>query len=98
MITRIVKMTFREDAIDSFKALFQEHKEAIANQPGCEKLSLLQDVNNPAIFMTYSWWNSTDELNNYRHSETFGIVWPATKKLFAEKPEAWSVNEVVQVK
>lgn len=98
MIIRIVKMTFKKTCIAEFQALFDKHKNDIANQPGCNKLSLLQDINNPCIFMTYSWWDSESDLNNYRYSDTFGIVWPATKKLFAEKPEAWSVSEQVKVK
>lgn len=92
MITRIVKMTFKEESISTFEKLFEQYKEEIASQPGCSKLQLLQDVNRPEIFMTYSWWNSEDDLDAYRHSDTFKLVWPATKVLFAAKPEAWSVH------
>lgn len=98
MIIRIVKMTFKPEEVKAFQELFSKYKEEIANQPGCNKLSLLRDINQPNIFMTYSWWNSETDLNNYRYSDTFGVVWPATKKLFAAKPEAWSVNEEVLVK
>ncbi len=98
MITRIVKMAFRPESVEDFQALFEKYKSEIAGQPGCNKLSLLQDITNTNIFMTYSWWDSQEDLNNYRHSDTFEIVWPATKALFSEKPEAWSVEEVVKVK
>ncbi|MCH9822867.1 MAG: antibiotic biosynthesis monooxygenase [Bacteroidetes bacterium] len=98
MITRIVKMTFKPDSVEDFQALFDKHKQEIAQQPGCKKLSLLRDINNPTVFMTYSWWESQEDLNNYRHSDTFGIVWPVTKALFSEKPDAWSVEELVMVK
>jgi autoinducer 2-degrading protein len=98
MIIRIVKMTFKPEAVKDFQALFENYKSEIVSQPGCNKLSLLRDINNTNIFMTYSWWDSQEDLNNYRHSNTFGIVWPATKALFSKKPEAWSVEEVVKVK
>ena len=34
-------------------------------------------------------------LENYRNSELFDTVWSFTKKLFNNKPEAWSVNKLV---
>lgn len=98
MLIRIVKMTFRENAIEEFQALFDQYKNDIAGQPGCTHLDLLQDIKVPSIFMTYSHWESEEALNAYRSSETFGVVWPATKKLFGAKPEAWSVIEKRKVK
>lgn len=98
MIIRIVKMTFKPEQVDEFKDLFKRHKSEIAGQPGCKKLSLLQDIKHSNVFMTYSWWDSQEDLDNYRDSTTFGVVWPATKILFSEKPEAWSVEELVIVK
>ena len=44
--------------------------------------------------MTYSHWENEQALENYRLSETFGTIWPKIKLWFAEKPEAWTVNEV----
>ncbi|SMG38390.1 Quinol monooxygenase YgiN [Marivirga sericea] len=90
MIIRIVKMTFQENKTASFIKIFEENKEAIRHQPGCLHLELWQDKNQPHIFSTYSLWKSEDDLNQYRHSETFGKVWPATKALFAAKPIASS--------
>lgn len=43
--------------------------------------------------MTYSHWNTPEDLDNYRTSETFGEIWPNIKPWFKEKPEAWSVEE-----
>jgi quinol monooxygenase YgiN len=75
MIIRIVRMTFREDKISEFLAIFDQYKEAIRKQPGCTHLELLQDYNHTNVYSTYSY---------------FGKVWPATKKLFSAKPEAHS--------
>jgi len=90
MIIRIVRMTFQTDKVKDFIAIFEKNKEAIRNQPGCNHLELWQDKNSPNVFSTYSLWENEDYLNNYRSSETFGKVWPATKVLFAEKPVASS--------
>ncbi|WKV11861.1 putative quinol monooxygenase [Marivirga harenae] len=90
MLIRIVKMTFQLDKIDDFIQIFEQNKEAIRNQIGCLHLELWQDKNQPHIFRTYSLWKNEECLNKYRDSETFGNVWPATKALFAEKPEASS--------
>jgi quinol monooxygenase YgiN len=92
MIQRIVRMEFRTEEIEAFKALFEENKEKIRGFEGCNSLKLLQDVNKPAIFFTYSVWNSEDDLNNYRHSELFAKVWKATKSKFAGRAEAWSTD------
>lgn len=94
MLTRIVKMEFQTDKVSDFLANFEEIKSKIRNFPGCQKLDLLQDKNQPEIIFTYSVWESEEALNKYRKSELFGEVWPYTKSLFRAKPEAWSVNKV----
>jgi heme-degrading monooxygenase HmoA len=97
MIKRIVKMTFRVDEVETFKALFHERKEQIRHFEGCQYLELLQGESQPNIFFTYSFWNSETDLNNYRHSELFKDTWSKTKILFDGKPEAWSVHSEVVV-
>lgn len=97
MIVRLVKMWFKQDCIDEFQLLFDQQKEKIRGQKGCLHLELYQDVDDPCIFYTYSHWESQDDLNDYRHSELFGEVWPATKKLFKRKPEANSVSIIHQL-
>ena len=92
MINRFVKMTFDNQCIDAFKVLFNEHKQAIRNSPGCLHLELLNDIKHPHIFFTYSKWETEADLNNYRQSPTFKEVWPKTKVLFSHKPEAWSMT------
>jgi hypothetical protein len=94
MIKRIVKMTFQAGKIEIFKVLFEARKEQIRGFNGCEYLELLQNVNQPNIFFTYSFWNSETDLNAYRDSELFKDTWAKTKVLFDEKPEAWSVDSV----
>lgn len=93
MIVRIVKMTFAKEHTESFLKLFDGHKDKIRAFAGCEELRLLRDQKDPRIFFTYSRWKNAGALDNYRHSELFAAVWPATKALFAAKPEAWSTDE-----
>ncbi|KAB2806774.1 putative quinol monooxygenase [Phaeocystidibacter luteus] len=97
MITRVVKMHFRTEEIDTFKALFDSRKELIRGFEGCEYLELWQDIDTPEIFFTYSHWTHTDRLEAYRHSDLFADVWSKTKALFADRPQAWSVEPQVKL-
>ncbi|MBL7719742.1 MAG: antibiotic biosynthesis monooxygenase [Flavipsychrobacter sp.] len=97
MIVRIVQMTFREAEVDNFLALFNERKALIRHFEGCTHLELWQDAHQPNIFFTYSHWQSEDNLNHYRFSELFKDTWARTKALFADKPNAWSVNQKMVV-
>ncbi|MCK6649791.1 MAG: antibiotic biosynthesis monooxygenase [Bacteroidia bacterium] len=95
MIIRIVKMTFQQEKVSEFLSVFNESKTFIRNMPGCSHLELLNDINSPTVFFTYSYWDSEDALNTYRNSELFSTVWLKTKVLFSAKPEAWSVEQKI---
>jgi len=97
MFVRIVKLSFHQENIPAFLENFEEIKEKIRNAPGNRLLELYQDKDNPEIFFTYSYWEEERDLENYRHSELFQDVWSFTKKLFNDKPEAWSVNKLVSL-
>jgi quinol monooxygenase YgiN len=84
-------MTFRQEAVSDFTALFEERRHTIRGFDGCTHLELWQDANDPNIFFTYSKWDSQTALDHYRFSEFFKDTWGKTKALFAEKPQAWSV-------
>jgi len=97
MFIRIVKMSFAEENIPAFLENFEIIKDKIRNAPGNRLLELYQDKNNKCIFFTYSYWETEEDLENYRNSELFNTVWAFTKKLFNNKPEAWSVEKVVSL-
>ncbi|MEI8279033.1 MAG: antibiotic biosynthesis monooxygenase family protein [Bacteroidota bacterium] len=97
MIVRIVQMTFRPDAVDTFLQLFDGRKHLIRGFEGCRHLELWQDAHNTNIFFTYSMWDSEEHLNHYRFSPLFKDVWSHTKPLFSAKAQAWSVNQKVVV-
>jgi quinol monooxygenase YgiN len=90
MLIRIVRMTFKPEKTAEFLEIFRNSKARIRAFEGCQHVELLQDLHQPNIYSTYSLWDSEEHLNNYRDSELFGQVWPATKTLFADKPQAWS--------
>lgn len=94
MLVRIVKLTFQEDKIEAFLTNFEEIKNQIRGFEGNHLLELYQDKSNPCIFFTYSYWENENALDNYRKSAFFSEVWNYTKTLFADKPEAWSVNKL----
>jgi quinol monooxygenase YgiN len=94
MLVRIVKMSFKPSKINEFLANFETNKQKIRHFKGCNFLELYRDQNNTNIFFTYSYWDSETDLNNYRHSELFKVVWSNTKPLFNAKPEAWSVDKL----
>ena len=97
MFVRIVKMSFAEENIPAFLENFEIVKDKIRNTAGNRFLELYQDKNNKRIFFTYSYWETEEDLENYRKSELFTEVWAFTKKLFNDKPEAWSVDKLVSL-
>ncbi|MEN9337453.1 MAG: hypothetical protein RLZZ500_2440 [Bacteroidota bacterium] len=97
MLVRIVKLSIHEEHIPAFRANFELMKEHIRSSPGNRLLELYQDQNNPCLFFTYSYWDSEADLNNYRNSALFDEIWTFTKKLFNDKPQAWSVDKLVSL-
>ncbi len=92
MIVRLVKMSFREDEVEAFQAIFASSKDKIRSFPGNRHVELLQSETTPNVFFTYSHWDNAEALENYRHSELFADTWSRTKVLFNDKPQAWSTH------
>lgn len=95
MIKRIVKMTFREEAVQTFiTEVFEQSKEKIRAFEGCRHMELLQHKTRPHLLFTLSYWDDEAALNAYRASPLFADTWAKTKALFAEKAEAWSLDVI----
>lgn len=93
MIKRIVKLTFRPEAVGTFlNEVFEPSKSAIRAFPGCRHMELLQWDSQPNVLFTLSIWEQAADLETYRQSELFQTTWAKTKALFAEKAEAWTVQ------
>jgi heme oxygenase (mycobilin-producing) len=97
MITRIVRMNFTEAGVEEFLQIFDEHKVAIRNFPGCTHLRLMKDELDPLCFTTVSEWNSPDDLEHYRKSELFGKVWGRVKTLFSVRTHAFSLVKFIEL-
>jgi quinol monooxygenase YgiN len=97
MITRIVRMHFRPEERQAFLDIFNASKHLIRQFDGCQHLRLYNEAGSPDIFFTYSVWTSAAHLDAYRNSALFRDTWAATKALFADKPQAWSLAELETV-
>lgn len=91
-MVRLVKMCFQYENISLFKEIFEASRSKIENMPGCLKVELHQEINQKNTFFTISYWESEEDLENYRKSELFIITWRKVKPLFKAKAEAWSLN------
>lgn len=98
MLIRIVRMTFKEDKVPEFLALFNTVKKDIRNFQGCEHLELWKDSDHPNIFITFSKWEDAAALKRYRNSELFEGTWKKTKSFFEDDPLAFSSEHVMAVK
>jgi heme-degrading monooxygenase HmoA len=94
MVTRIVRMHFRAEAVESFLKTFNENKDAIRSFPGCSHMELLKDIRALNTFVTISYWDRPEDLENYRKSMLFESIWARTKPLFSAKAEAFSAERV----
>jgi len=81
--------------LDEFLALFESVQPKINAFPGCRGVKLLKQIDQPNVMMTYSLWESPDNLENYRQSALFETTWAKTKAMFSTKAEAWSMEEIV---
>jgi quinol monooxygenase YgiN len=97
MLVRIVKLTLHKEKVSTFLENFESIKQDIRAFEGNLFLELYQDTKNQSVFFTYSYWKDESALENYRKSAFFNEVWTFTKTLFADKPEAWSVNKLVSI-
>ncbi|RMG71630.1 MAG: antibiotic biosynthesis monooxygenase [Bacteroidetes bacterium] len=91
MLIRLVRMRFRPETLETFEALFAQHKIAIRQVSGCLHLELHGDPGDPLVRYTLSHWDRQADLDAYRKSPLFGLVWPQTKALFSEAPQAYSL-------
>ena len=98
MIIRIVKMEFQPEKVVDFLAVFNQNNQKIRHFDGCQHLELWRATNadDSNIFFTYSHWQSEEHLNRYRQSKLFRNAWTTVKQLFIEKPQAWSVEQIVK--
>jgi quinol monooxygenase YgiN len=84
-------MTFAPEKVSGFMEIFRGSRDKIRAFEGCTHLELLSNSEAPHVLFTLSHWESEEQLNLYRSSELFHSTWEKTKILFQDKPEAWSL-------
>ncbi|HEX5625181.1 MAG TPA: antibiotic biosynthesis monooxygenase family protein [Saprospiraceae bacterium] len=94
MITRIVKMKFKSEQVETFLRIFRESAPLIRSFPGCRGVKLMRESGSSSTLFTISQWDSLEHLEQYRSSGLFQSTWAQTKLLFDGKPEAWSIEEI----
>ncbi|CAG0955174.1 MAG: antibiotic biosynthesis monooxygenase [Bacteroidetes bacterium] len=97
MITRLVKMTFLPEKVETFLRVFNDSKGKIRAFEGVKHLELLRDKNNTHILFTYSIWENEICLENYRNSDLFKTTWLKTKILFSAPPEVWTLHSEYKI-
>ena len=97
MSIRIVRMHFTESGVEEFLEIFNQHRTAIRNFPGCSHLQLLKDPEDLLCYTTLSHWDQLQSLENYRKSELFGSVWGRVKTLFSERTQAFTLERYIEV-
>ena len=90
-------MHFTEAGVEEFLDIFNQHKDAIRNFPGCTHLQLLKDADDSLCYTTLSHWRAPEDLESYRKSELFGSVWGRVKTLFAERSQAFSLERFIEL-
>jgi quinol monooxygenase YgiN len=98
MLIRIVKMGFHKDKISDFLEIFNNSKLEIFKSEGCQCVELRVNRNNSIEFFTISHWDDEIHLELYRNSDLFKNTWNETKKLFSEKPQAWTLIDTDNIK
>jgi heme oxygenase (mycobilin-producing) len=89
---RIVRLRFRPEEVGAFMLIWEGSKRGIRGMEGCQSVKLMRDTTDASVFYTVSEWKNEAALDAYRKSELFGKVWPATKALFAEPAQTFSLQ------
>ncbi len=94
MIVRIVEMRIDPSRKHEVRKTFQEIKESVRRFKGCHYVGLFEDTNSPEHIITYSVWDSEQDLETYRASPIFERNWKLLKAFFIDKPNAYSLKLV----
>ena len=97
MITRLVKLSLQIEKAAEFETLFYQSQEQIENFNGCQKTNLFRSAGSQGQYFTISYWDTEQDLENYRATPLFKDVWSRVKPLFSAKAEAWTLNGVIPV-
>ena len=97
MITRLVKLSLQPEKAESFESIFYQTQSLIESFEGCQQTNLFKVAGTPYQYFTISYWQTEQDLENYRQSTLFKNVWAQVKPLFSAKAEAFTLEGVFPV-
>lgn len=87
-------MSFRAAEVEQFTRLYHAARPTILAQPGCQSVILVQDIERPTVFVTWSVWDDEAALEAYRTSAFFQDFWPNVRALFDAPPRVQTFRPV----
>ena len=97
MITRLVKLSLQPEKAQEFENIFYKSQALIEGFEGCEKTNLFKVSGSAGDYFTISYWETEQNLENYRASDLFKKTWAKVKPLFEQKANAWTLKGVMPV-
>ncbi|MCE2845900.1 MAG: antibiotic biosynthesis monooxygenase [Sphingobacteriales bacterium] len=97
MLTRVVRLSFRPEAVAIFQQTLKSFEASIRESPGCLDLQIYRDKEDLHVFYTISRWQEASDLEAYRKSDLFGKVWKSVKPGFRSPALAWSLEEIQDI-
>jgi heme-degrading monooxygenase HmoA len=74
-IVRLIYVTVKEDQIKQAVDLWKNHcAPLMIKQPGCLSEKLLECIDAPGEFISYSEWDSQENIDRYRKSEAHAEI------------------------
>jgi heme-degrading monooxygenase HmoA len=74
-IVRLIYVTVKDDQIRDAVKLWKDHcAPLMIKQPGCLSEKLLECVDAPGEFISYSEWDSQENIDKYRNSEAHAEI------------------------
>ncbi len=74
-IVRLISVTVQGDQVSNAVKLWKEHcAPLMIQQPGCLSEKLLECVDAPGEFVSYSEWDSQASIDKYRASDAHGEI------------------------
>lgn len=94
MIIRVVKLSFENAELSAAIDKLQNIAPVVRAMKGCRSLEIGVRSGDRAMVITYSHWDSIEDLNRYRSSAEFRAFWRDIKPLFSSPAEAWSLDPI----
>lgn len=97
MIVRVVELKFEKENLQLALKKLEDIAPKVRSMEGCSFLEISSGLKDKGMILTYSYWSSSEALNDYRNSETFINFWRDIKKLFSDPARAWSLDPLVRL-